>query len=197
MKPRGLVPNFFIHVSVCDLYILTIGSFILLQQNRRTNRWNISQIHECRNLARGRAVSFLVIIVSNFRYSVFALWRQDYSIYDLRSLICLKCTVSWRKLAILFAYIHKNTQKICNIFSKDIRKTIKSRSSKKGLWRNQRTVYLLIRDRRDPPLLSEGPPWWGLPFPSPLLRQNMFKHIPLYPPFHSPFRSGRHGTWNT
>jgi hypothetical protein len=30
---RGLSPNFHIHVSVSDLYILTIGLPILLQEN--------------------------------------------------------------------------------------------------------------------------------------------------------------------
>ncbi len=43
MKLRGFVPNSYIHVSVNDRYI------------------NRSQIHECRNCERGRAVSFLGI----------------------------------------------------------------------------------------------------------------------------------------
>ena len=58
MKQRGLVPNFHIHLSVSDLYISTIGPPILLQQ--------------CRNWERGRAVSLLGIIISNFLYSAFA-----------------------------------------------------------------------------------------------------------------------------
>jgi hypothetical protein len=33
MKLRGMVPNSFIHVSVSDLYIPTIGLPILLQEN--------------------------------------------------------------------------------------------------------------------------------------------------------------------
>ncbi len=33
-KLRGLSPNFHIHVSVSDLYILRIGLHIFLQQNR-------------------------------------------------------------------------------------------------------------------------------------------------------------------
>ncbi len=60
MKLWGRVPNFYIHVSVSDLYIPMIGPPILLQT------------HECTNLEQSRAVSFLGIIVSNFRYSVFA-----------------------------------------------------------------------------------------------------------------------------
>jgi hypothetical protein len=53
LKLRGLVPNFYIHVSVSDLYIPTIGPPIVLQQNRQT---------------------ILGIFVSNFRYSVFGVW---------------------------------------------------------------------------------------------------------------------------
>jgi hypothetical protein len=43
MKLRGLVPNFQIHVSVCDLnmYIPTLGTPVFLQQNRWTDRGNI------------------------------------------------------------------------------------------------------------------------------------------------------------
>ncbi len=55
------------------LYIPRIGLHILLQPNRQTNPWeyiNHSQIHECRNWEGGRAVSFLGIHKSDFRYSV-------------------------------------------------------------------------------------------------------------------------------
>ncbi len=38
---RGLSPNSYIHVSVTDLYISTIGMHILLQVNRWTDRGNI------------------------------------------------------------------------------------------------------------------------------------------------------------
>ncbi len=38
---------------------------------------NCSEIHECRNWERGRAVSFLGIFVSNFRYSVFAVYLHS------------------------------------------------------------------------------------------------------------------------
>ncbi len=38
---RGLSPNFYIHVSVSDLYIPTIGPPIYLQQNMHTDRGNI------------------------------------------------------------------------------------------------------------------------------------------------------------
>jgi hypothetical protein len=38
---RALSPNFYIHVSGSDLYILQIGPLIFLQQNRQTDRGNI------------------------------------------------------------------------------------------------------------------------------------------------------------
>jgi hypothetical protein len=41
MKLRGLSLNSYIHVSVSDLYISTIGQPILLQENRWTNLGNI------------------------------------------------------------------------------------------------------------------------------------------------------------
>jgi hypothetical protein len=41
MKLRGLSPNSYIHVSVSDLNIPTIGLPILLQENRWTDRGNI------------------------------------------------------------------------------------------------------------------------------------------------------------
>jgi hypothetical protein len=41
MKLRGLSPNSYIHVSLSDLYIPTIGLPILLQENRWTDRENI------------------------------------------------------------------------------------------------------------------------------------------------------------
>jgi hypothetical protein len=41
MKLRGFVPKSYIHVSVSDLYIPTIGLPILLQENRWTDNLNI------------------------------------------------------------------------------------------------------------------------------------------------------------
>jgi hypothetical protein len=78
-KLRGLSSNFHIHVSVSDLYVPTISLPNFLQQNRQTDRGGIhyinrSQKHECRKWDWGRAVSFLGIVVSNFRYTVFAVW---------------------------------------------------------------------------------------------------------------------------
>jgi hypothetical protein len=41
MKLHGLVPNLYIHVSVSDFYIPTIGTPISLQQNMWIDRGNI------------------------------------------------------------------------------------------------------------------------------------------------------------
>jgi hypothetical protein len=43
MKLRGLCPNsnYYIHVTVTDLYIPTFGLPIMLQENRWTDRGNI------------------------------------------------------------------------------------------------------------------------------------------------------------
>jgi hypothetical protein len=57
-----LSPNFHIHVFVSDIPMIGLEDPSLEYINR-------SQIHECRNWERGRAVSFLGIDVSNFRYS--------------------------------------------------------------------------------------------------------------------------------
>jgi hypothetical protein len=46
---RGHSPNSYIHVSVSDLYIPTIGLPILLQKNRLWEYMDRSQTHECGN----------------------------------------------------------------------------------------------------------------------------------------------------
>jgi hypothetical protein len=47
----GLSPNFYIHVTVSELYSLTIGLPVLLQENMWIDPENInrSQTHECEN----------------------------------------------------------------------------------------------------------------------------------------------------
>ena len=50
MKLRGVSPRFYIHVSVSDLYITTIGLPILLQENRWTDRGNIKNAHRYMNV---------------------------------------------------------------------------------------------------------------------------------------------------
>jgi hypothetical protein len=47
MKLRGLIPNFYIHVSVSDLYITTISP-------QQTDRGNIQIIHRYMNVEIGR-----------------------------------------------------------------------------------------------------------------------------------------------
>jgi hypothetical protein len=59
---RGLSPSFHIHVSVSDLYISRIGPHIFLQKNREIG-------------TGGRAIPFLGIFVSNFRYCIFTVRR--------------------------------------------------------------------------------------------------------------------------
>jgi hypothetical protein len=49
----GLSPNSYIHISVSDLYIPTIGLPILLQENRWTNPWNIQISHRHMNVEIG------------------------------------------------------------------------------------------------------------------------------------------------
>jgi hypothetical protein len=64
MKLRCLVPNSYIHVSVSDLYISTIGLPILLQINRWTDRRNKLIAHRYMNVEiweQGRVVSFMGI----------------------------------------------------------------------------------------------------------------------------------------
>jgi hypothetical protein len=71
---RGLSPNFHIHVSASDLYFPSFGPPIFHQQNRQTDQGNLSVAHRNMNMNWdcSRAVPFLGIFVSNFRYCVFA-----------------------------------------------------------------------------------------------------------------------------
>ncbi len=71
MKLRGLVPNFHIHVTVSDLYSHNRSTYFAAGRPT-VGIFNRSHKHEFGNWEWGRAVSFLGIFVSNFRYSVFA-----------------------------------------------------------------------------------------------------------------------------
>jgi hypothetical protein len=53
IKLHGLSPNFYIHISVSDLYISTIGLPILLQPNRQTDPGNIEIAHRYMNVEIG------------------------------------------------------------------------------------------------------------------------------------------------
>ncbi len=73
---RSLRPNFHIHVSVCDEYIYSQDRSTF--SCRRIGRpiVGIYQLlrYECGNWDWGRAIPFLGIFVSNFRYCVFAVY---------------------------------------------------------------------------------------------------------------------------
>ncbi len=66
MKLLGLALDFYIHVSVSDLYSPTTGP----QMQRNKIGGLIVGLYKCRNWERGRSVSFLGTLVSNFQYSV-------------------------------------------------------------------------------------------------------------------------------
>ncbi len=80
---RGLSLNFHIHVSVSDLYIPRIRPHIPCSSIQADRSWeyiNRSQTHECGNWDCCRAIPFLRIFVSNFRYWFFAVqefWRHN------------------------------------------------------------------------------------------------------------------------
>ncbi len=72
---RGLSPNFHIHVSVSDLYILRIGPHISYPTEKADPSWeyiNRSHTHEFGYWDCSCAIPFLGIFVSNFRYWFFA-----------------------------------------------------------------------------------------------------------------------------
>ncbi len=76
-RPQSQFP----YSCFCDrfLYSHDRSTYTFLQQNRQTDHGNINryQKHECRHWDWGRAVSFLGIFVSNFRYTVFAVWSSS------------------------------------------------------------------------------------------------------------------------
>ncbi len=73
------ISDFHIHVSLSNLYISRIGPQISC--SRKADRWweyiNRSQTHECGNWDWGRAIPFLGIYVSSFRYWLFAVQSTD------------------------------------------------------------------------------------------------------------------------
>jgi hypothetical protein len=46
IKLHGSVPNFYIHVSLSDLYIPKTGPPILQQQNRHTDHWKYKSLRD-------------------------------------------------------------------------------------------------------------------------------------------------------
>ncbi len=75
---RGLSPNFYIHVSVSDLYIPRIGPHISSSRNGSSILGIIirSQTHECGNWDLGPDIPFLGIFASNFWHLFFAVITQ-------------------------------------------------------------------------------------------------------------------------
>ncbi len=80
---RGLSPNFHIHVSMSDLYIFPGSVHIIPAAESADQSWEyLSQTHECGNWDCGRAIPFLGIFVSNFRYWFFAVCMRS-AVYAL------------------------------------------------------------------------------------------------------------------
>jgi hypothetical protein len=77
----GLSSNFYMDVSVTIyiLYLPRIGPNIFLQQNSRQIVGIYSQTHECGNWDWGRAIPYLEIFVSNFRYCILQCGHPRYS----------------------------------------------------------------------------------------------------------------------
>jgi hypothetical protein len=81
-KLRGLVPNFYIHVYVCEhLYIPTIGPQTLYCKIGGPivgiYKSLTDTVHEFKNWERGRAVSFLGIFVLIFFGAVHGILLQE------------------------------------------------------------------------------------------------------------------------
>ncbi len=93
MKLHGLVPSFHIHVSVSNLYIPTL----------------CPRIHECGNLERGRAVSFLKIHKPNFWYIAFAVCIYIYARAKRGFLGGVRCTISIRAVSLLHPFLFSTT----------------------------------------------------------------------------------------
>jgi hypothetical protein len=70
MKLRGFVPDFYINVSVSDLYIPTLSPPILLQQNKQTYPGNIQIAHRYMNVGIGYDAALFISWNICFEFSV-------------------------------------------------------------------------------------------------------------------------------
>ena len=84
------------NVTVSELYSLTIGLPVLLQENMWIDPENInrSQTHECENWDWGPDIPFLGIFVSNFRHFAFAVYSLSSHSCSCSNRSCLMSNIS-------------------------------------------------------------------------------------------------------
>ncbi len=96
---RPLRPNFHIHVSVSDLYISRICPHISCSRTGKSivgEYINNSQTHEYWSWDCGRAISFVGIFVSNFRYCMYCTCSKSALSSKSCSLSAVEAKRSWR-----------------------------------------------------------------------------------------------------
>ncbi len=93
---KQIFPELKLHSCSCERFIVCLFCCIVF-----ADQWweyiNRSPIHECRNLERGREVSFLGIFVTNFRHNAFA-------VRALGSLTLIKLLL---RILLIITYINK------------------------------------------------------------------------------------------
>ncbi len=93
---RGLSPNFYIHVSVSDLYIHRIRPHIFLQQNRQIDRGNMTDRH-------------MNVEIDNCVFAVPLSWSVHYNLardgYIESSCCCVQTKFLGMETKILFPFL--------------------------------------------------------------------------------------------